>query len=106
MFFKKGRGALWVCIWNQGGGGPKTFGNRWSRCINVTLNHFCIKSYNRYYWNSIKKKRAGTLFSGLIARYILTPHKMPGLCEVALNLTGRSREFNACCLFHFVWLIA
>jgi hypothetical protein len=31
MFFFKGRGALWVCIWNQGGGGPKTFGNRWSR---------------------------------------------------------------------------
>jgi hypothetical protein len=27
MFFKKGRGALWVCIWNQGGGGPKKFGN-------------------------------------------------------------------------------
>jgi hypothetical protein len=26
MFFKKGRGALWVCIWNQGGGGPKKFG--------------------------------------------------------------------------------
>jgi hypothetical protein len=31
MFFKKGRGALWVCIWNQGGGGPKKFGNHWSR---------------------------------------------------------------------------
>jgi hypothetical protein len=27
MFFEKGRGALWVCIWNQGGGGPKKFGN-------------------------------------------------------------------------------
>jgi hypothetical protein len=23
MFFKKGKGALWVCIWNRGGGGPK-----------------------------------------------------------------------------------
>jgi hypothetical protein len=29
-FLKKGRGALWVCIWNQGGGGPKKFGNHWS----------------------------------------------------------------------------
>ena len=25
-FFKKGRVALWVCIWNQGGGGPKNLG--------------------------------------------------------------------------------
>jgi hypothetical protein len=31
MFFKKGRGALWVCIWNQGGGGPKKFGNHCSK---------------------------------------------------------------------------
>jgi hypothetical protein len=29
MFFEKGRGALWVCIWNQRGGGLKRFGNRW-----------------------------------------------------------------------------
>jgi hypothetical protein len=26
FFFKKGRGALWVCIWNQGGGGLKSLG--------------------------------------------------------------------------------
>jgi hypothetical protein len=32
-FFKKGRGALWVFIWNRGGGGPKKFGNLWSRAI-------------------------------------------------------------------------
>jgi hypothetical protein len=31
MFYKKGRGALWVCIWNQGGGGPKKFGSHWCR---------------------------------------------------------------------------
>jgi hypothetical protein len=33
MFFKKkeGGGALWVCLWNQGGGGPKKFGNHWCR---------------------------------------------------------------------------
>jgi hypothetical protein len=33
-FLTKVGGALWVCIWNQGGGGPKMFGNRWCRyCI-------------------------------------------------------------------------
>jgi hypothetical protein len=35
MFFKKVRGALLVCIWNQGGGGPKKFGNRCCR-VQVT----------------------------------------------------------------------
>ena len=30
---------------------------------------------------------------------------MPGLYEVTLNLTARSGEFNACCLFHFVFPI-
>jgi hypothetical protein len=30
-FSKKGRGALWVCILNQGGGEPKKFGNHWCR---------------------------------------------------------------------------
>jgi hypothetical protein len=34
MFFKKVRGALWVCLWNRGGGGPKKFGNHCSkRCV-------------------------------------------------------------------------
>jgi hypothetical protein len=32
-FFKKGRGALWLCLWNQGGGGPKKFGNYCSRVL-------------------------------------------------------------------------
>ena len=27
MFFKKGKGALWVCMCNEGGGGPKEFVN-------------------------------------------------------------------------------
>jgi hypothetical protein len=31
FFLKKGRGALWVCIWHQGGGGPKKFGHRWAK---------------------------------------------------------------------------
>jgi hypothetical protein len=30
-----------VCIWNQGGGGPKKFGNRWSKLtVAVFLNSF------------------------------------------------------------------
>jgi hypothetical protein len=53
MFFKKGRGALWVCIWNQGGGGPKKFGNHCCRAsslgtestavFHITLKHFSLQ---------------------------------------------------------------
>jgi hypothetical protein len=37
MFFKKGRGALWVCLWNRGGGGPKAFGNQRCRAFQREL---------------------------------------------------------------------
>jgi hypothetical protein len=43
MFFKKGRGALWVCIWNRGGGGPKKFGNRCTRATKeIPLVFLCL----------------------------------------------------------------
>jgi hypothetical protein len=43
MFFKKGKGALWVCVWNQGGGGPKKFGNHCTRrTVLRRLPHMCI----------------------------------------------------------------
>jgi hypothetical protein len=48
MFFKKGKGALWVCVWNQGGGGPKKFGNHWIIWYDIIsaqyLISFCINS--------------------------------------------------------------
>jgi hypothetical protein len=31
MYFKEDKWALWVCVWNQGGGGMKNFGNHWSK---------------------------------------------------------------------------
>jgi hypothetical protein len=48
MFFKKGRGALWVCIWNQGGGGPKKFGNRWSNIYETDSEHHIIYTKKKY----------------------------------------------------------
>jgi hypothetical protein len=45
-FFKKGRGALWVCIWNQRGGGPKKFGNHW--CMSILCFDYTCRYY-RYY---------------------------------------------------------
>jgi hypothetical protein len=45
MFFKKGRGALWVCIWNQGGGGPKKFGNHCSIPSAYTIKYVISEAY-------------------------------------------------------------
>jgi hypothetical protein len=43
MFFKKVRGALWVCLWNQGGGGPKKFGNHWCKWRSFSLCNFSVR---------------------------------------------------------------
>jgi ribosomal protein L37AE/L43A len=52
-FFRKGRGALWVCIWSQGGGGPKKFGNHWFMDY--------IDFVRRGWWKTYRwRKRAAT----------------------------------------------
>jgi hypothetical protein len=45
MFFKKGRGALWVCIWNQGEVGRKSLG---TAAVGYTqsLVHTCASGRN------------------------------------------------------------
>ena len=64
MFFKKGRGALWVCIWNRGGGGPKKFGNHWFR----GSKHVRVELF--FYLN--RHTRNGFLFILWIASAIYT----------------------------------
>jgi hypothetical protein len=36
-FYRVGQGALGMSLWNQGGGGPKTFGNHWSKSSTVAI---------------------------------------------------------------------
>jgi hypothetical protein len=55
MFFKNGRGALCVCIWNKGGGGPKSF---WNHCLKGTfINVFVTDPHGAYPEQSVSRPK-------------------------------------------------
>jgi hypothetical protein len=49
-FYRVGQGALGMGLWNQGGGGPKKFGNHWFKLFHDPS----YVSFNEEYSGSVK----------------------------------------------------
>ena len=95
MLFKKGRGALCVCIWNQGGGGPKMFGNRWRKWTWLPNKRACLNL--AYSWTSRERSRTVggvktvTCCDGLVgpcALHILAIWKLRPFVNVSPSVRG------------------